>query len=419
MKSKVKNVVRKYIERRVLDKNLIKSELTSDLQLILVVPAFKETFDDLMALCQSLADQESNINFELIIVLNNPISDKLAYEINESVWSQRNEFDQFSFPIHFIDKMNQPDSKKLGVGMARKVGMDQALIRFFENDIEGIIVCLDADCVVAPSYIQDVYNCFTDYPKKQALSIGFKHRISELEKLNERIAITDYELHLRYYIHIQEWVGLPFAFQTVGSAMAVRSNAYAAEGGMPILQAGEDFYFLHKFISKNNCENLPTALVFPSGRVSDRVPFGTGRAVGEMIKSSELYKTYNPKSFEALKKDLKLILNSYPTFENIDSSISDASISYFDTVSYQDKLKQFVDNTSNKKSFEKRFFQWFDAFLLMKYLHFLRDIHYPNLPLLEAVNIFENMKNSKARFTSSAEALKHYQKLDYPNEEQL
>jgi hypothetical protein len=61
-------------------------------------------------------------------------------------------------------------------------------------------------------------------------------------------AITSYELHLRYLVHAMRWAGHPFAYQTVGSSMAVRRKAYLSLGGMNTRQAGEDFYFLQKFI---------------------------------------------------------------------------------------------------------------------------------------------------------------------------
>lgn len=417
--SKGKNVVSKYIERRILDPNLIEDDPSKDLDLILVVPSFKESLEDLHMLCASLHEQEGQHIFELIIVVNNPASDSLAFTINKRLWESKEEFGSYNFPIYFIDKMNLPDSKKVGVGNARKIGLDQALIRFQNLSKNGILLCLDADCIVAPNYITEVFSSFYNNPKVQAASIGFMHRLEELENEEAINAIVEYEVHLRYYIEIQKWVNLPFAYQTVGSAMAVRAEAYAGEGGMPVLQAGEDFYFLHKFISKGTCINLPKALVFPSGRVSDRVPFGTGRAVGLILSSSDKYKSYNPTSFVRLKSDLEAILNNYPNFEMISDLLSKESNAFFSTVQLDKKLEECLSNTTNYNTFKKRFYQWFDAFLLMKYLHFLRDNYFEDLSLLEAVNAFEIIKDSGRIFNSSLEALEYYQQLDYPNEAQI
>ena len=412
---KGKNVVKKYIDRRILDSALIDIPPLEGLDLIIVVPAYKESLEDLLMLCSSLENQSSKHGFELIIVINNPISDTGAFELNQKVLSSKQQFNKFDFPIHFIDKTNLADSKKTGVGLARKIGLDEGLRRFDSMDKDGILVCLDADCVVAPTYLEEIIQHFSLYPKFNAVSIGFKHRIDELKDSEEYEAIIDYELHLRYYIHIQSWLDLPFAFQTVGSAIAVRSDAYAAEGGMPVLQAGEDFYFLHKFIRNDSCNNLAKAIVFPSGRVSDRVPFGTGRAVGDMLKSDLLnYKSYNPKSFVLLKSDLDTIFSSYPNFDNIEAKLNKQSYEYFESGELKEKLNECLANTSSKTAFTKRFYQWFDAFRLMKYLHFMRDIHFQDLDLMIAVEEFLKLSGSEFKATNALDALVYFQNLDYP-----
>ena len=47
------------------------------------------------------------------------------------------------------------------------------------------------------------------------------------------------------------------------------------------------------------------------------------------------------------------------------------------------KLDEINRHTSSPSSFLKRFYQWFNAFRLMKCLHYLRDHHYPSKPILE------------------------------------
>ena len=41
-------------------------------------------------------------------------------------------------------------------------------------------------------------------------------------------------------------------------------------------------------------------------------------------------------------------------------------------------------NTTNRSAFQKRFYRWFDPFLLMKYAHFSRDRYYSNVPVSAA-----------------------------------
>ena len=46
--------------------------------------------------------------------------------------------------------------------------------------------------------------------------------------------------------NLDDFVGYPDSIYTIGSAFAVRAEAYMKQGGMNRRQAGEDFYFLYK-----------------------------------------------------------------------------------------------------------------------------------------------------------------------------
>ena len=63
---------------------------------------------------------------------------------------------------------------------------------------------------------------------------------------------------------------------TIGSAFAVTANAYIKRGGMTRSQAGEDFYFLQTLAQIGTVGEITTTKVYPSARLSDRIPFGTG-----------------------------------------------------------------------------------------------------------------------------------------------
>ncbi|HUR29801.1 MAG TPA: hypothetical protein VMZ69_00145, partial [Saprospiraceae bacterium] len=36
-------------------------------------------------------------------------------------------------------------------------------------------------------------------------------------------------------------------------------------------------------------------------------------------------------------------------------------------------------------SFQKRFFRYFNAFRMIQYMHYMRDHHHPDVPVMEAV----------------------------------
>jgi hypothetical protein len=166
--------------------------------------------------------------------------------------------------------------------------------------------------------------------------------------------------------------------------MAVRADVYCKVGGMNTRQAGEDFYFLHKVIARGAFAELTTTTVYPSPRVSDRVPFGTGRAMNDLLTSGERLTTYNPQSFIDLKVFVILGPLLYDAEDDIwsilrENHVSSCVIEFLRENNFDEKLKELKNNTASEKAFVKRFFRWFDAFRLMKYLHWARDRWYPNV----------------------------------------
>ena len=126
--------------------------------------------------------------------------------------------------------------------------MDEALRRFdYVNRPEGIILCLDADFTCDFDYLVEIEKWFSD-PERVACSIYFEHPLESPDNQRVTEAIILYELHLRYYVQSLRFASFPYAFHTIGSSMAVRSDVYRKQGGMNKRQAGEDFYFLHKVI---------------------------------------------------------------------------------------------------------------------------------------------------------------------------
>ncbi len=189
--------------------------------------------------------------------------------------------------------------KIAGVGLARRLAMNWAASLYDQNGLSAApIACLDADSEVAENYIREITHFFDRHPECDAVSIYYEHPIEKCSNRKLTEGIIDYELHLRYFTEAQKWAGHPHAYQTVGSSMAVRSESYLKQGGMNKRKAGEDFYFLHKFSRIGTLRELNTTAVYPGIRVSDRVPFGTGRALLDMVGGKE-WDTYSPEFFSS------------------------------------------------------------------------------------------------------------------------
>jgi hypothetical protein len=170
--------------------------------------------------------------------------------------------------------------------------------------------------------------------------------------------------------------------------MAVRSSAYQKQGGMNKRKAGEDFYFLHKIISLGNFSELNSTRVIPSPRISDRVPFGTGKAIGDYVSNQDQqYYTYNFKSFELIREWVEKIPDLYKSdFINLqwtekNKSASEHLLNFLESEKFTDALVEIRKNSPTLESFMKRFYVWFDAFRVLKLVHYLRDFLYPDIPV--------------------------------------
>lgn len=305
-------------------------------------------------------------------------------------------------------------NKQGGVGLARKIGMDEALRRASVIHKSHLpIVCLDADCRVSENYFQSIHAYYKQNPQSPGASIYFEHEL-------EKEAISYYELFLRYYVNALRFIKFPYAYHTVGSSMSVRALEYAMEGGMNRRKAGEDFYFIHKIIPRGGFGEINNCKVYPSSRRSDRVPFGTGRAMIEFENDSErLLKLYNFKTFEDLKTVLTCVDQWYINREKPNKLIRNFEKlpeifkSFFEKKDFLWQIEEARDNSSSEKNFLKRIFQWLDAFTLLKIIHHARDHFYPNEDtLLMANQLLMKTQIIEAEIDNVNDLLKVYRKVD-------
>lgn len=322
-----------------------------DLGITVVVPCYDEP--DLIGALESLrACERPRCAVEVIVVVNSAADAPEEVKARNRLSAEQAR--AYAHVIHFPDL----PPKHAGVGLARKIGMDEALRRM----PGGIIVNYDADCRCDPNYLRAIETHFEQHPQTPGCSIYFEHPPG---------AADLYELHLRYYVEALRYAGYPYAFHTIGSCMAVRAQVYMEEGGMNKRKAGEDFYFLQKVIARGRFTDLVTTRVIPSARESHRVPFGTGKAVGDQLRGKPAL-TY---PFEAFH-DLKMF------FED-PSNPPRAMRDFLEAAGFEAKLREIRANTASDAAFRGRFFRWFNGFMAMKWIHYARDQSYGARPVLE------------------------------------
>jgi hypothetical protein len=270
---------------------------------------------------------------------------------------------------------------KQGVGLARKIGLDLALRLLDYGDGDPLMICLDADTLVQPDYLPAITRHFARSAAGGA-SIPYCHRPAV--GLAGQGAIDRYELFLRSYVLGLELAGSPYAFHTVGSAMACKASAYVASGGMNRRCAGEDFYFLQQLHKTSGVTPLPGTIVHPSPRSSHRVPFGTGRAVGDMLAEGEqrlLF--YQPVVFSIVGEWLACVA-AHPDTDAaslLDRAglISPVLHQFLDQAGFSVTWENLKKHNRESAKMTAAFHGWFDAFRSMRLVHELSDRCYPRI----------------------------------------
>ncbi|MDA8693427.1 glycosyltransferase [Saprospiraceae bacterium] len=375
--------IEKYLKQRC-DNSLEVPNHVALVDMIVVMPTYDEEESVILEVTESLKNQDTkDIRYAVYILINTHEKDSQelinsSEKLHQSLTEKLTSFNSSHCSFHVF--YNHYNVKKSGVGHARKSLMDTAFRYFQSNGRNGIIVNIDADTCCSINYIHEIYNHFKKNPDTEAASIRYEHIIPI-----DTHPIIDYELHLRYFINMQRLINLPYAYQTVGSAMAVRSESYVKEGGMNRRQAGEDFYFIHKYSKNLSLSEINTAYVTPSPRKSGRVPFGTGKAVSDASKEDYIAMSYNYDSFIVIGKwvsqNLKVLLDKDIKTFDYQVSSSDALNIFLDEINAEASIRSLMLNSDNQLIRYKSFFVWFNAFQLMKCLHYLRDNGFPDQPI--------------------------------------
>ena len=387
-----------YLDRYAWKQPLFDPSQYRDADIIVVIPAYNEP--TLEKAIDSLQQCEMPGCKVLIIVIVNEQegADPGVHKTNQMAYDWLHET-KTQFPM--LCSFQVLPKKKAGVGLARKIGMDEAVRIFNHFDKAGIIVCYDADCRCDPNFLVEIENHFAKTNSNTALSF-YEH---PLDGENPE-AITNYELYLRYYVDALRWAGFPYAFQTLGSCISVKSDAYERQGGMNTRKAGEDFYFIHKMTALGKISEINTTTIYPSDRLSDRVPFGTGHAVNKYLeKGDPSYPVYAPAIFADIRCFIEQLQSIYEA-RSITPRVPTNIVAFLEQQDFSKNLAEIIHQTTDYQSFEKRFFHWFDGLKVLKLVHHCRDHYYKNVPILEAVKwLNEEYLNPKIDYSSKEGAL--------------
>ncbi|MFA6102539.1 MAG: glycosyltransferase family 2 protein [Victivallaceae bacterium] len=284
-------------------------------------------------------------------------------------------------------------SRKGGVGEARRLGMDAALphLDFAEVPVPPLIFCLDADTLVEPAYLSSAVEFFLRHPGLAGAVFRFRHQDSTDPA--ESAAIAEYELFMRYFVIALRVAGSPYAYYSLGSATVCAAEAYVRAGGMRERNGGEDFYFMQALRKTGGIGQINASCVFPSSRPSDRVPFGTGPRIRDIMQGKSL-KFYNPSIFFELKKLYAAIgvIDSPHDFSRLPALVAevlapDAALFFKNNAFDQAWPAMFRHNRASSERLAQAFNTWFDAFATLKFIHFCEN-HFPQFQRMNISDAF-------------------------------
>jgi hypothetical protein len=397
--------VSEYLDNKVLKKWELEWIEVSDIEQIIVVPAICE-FQNIQNLLSSLIKNDLPLLQKLLVifVINNSLSSNreikednkqslnlLRAIINKSdPDSFSNEISKSGIKIGLIDaasKGKEFEGKQAGVGLARKIGLDQALKVFdYSNPGKKILISLDADCTVEENYLKEIRNSFY----KQNISVAnidFEHNL-EGEKISRR-GIISYEIYLRHYVIGLVFAGSPYSFHTIGSTLVCDHEAYIKAGGMNTRKAAEDFYFLQKLAKLYKIHRITSIKVKPSARESWRVPFGTGKSMTNYLSNQKEILLYDPDEYIILKEWLELLNSDLSmrteTVINEAKKIHRELFNYLEIRGFSNDWNQVLSNSKSQKQLNYQRKNWFDALKTLKLIHHLRDTSFPMMDVKSAV----------------------------------
>ena len=333
-----------------------------------VIPAYDEN-ETLPHLLENLSAVPVSEPTAVIVVVNYPsgADDNTSTELYEKLLNTELDGKIKLFPVF-------SPALKNGVGEARKIGFDIfCRSRNAENADSSVIFSLDADCLIHNDYFTETLELLSQNDCGCA-AIRVAHRIPDDPVLAEAIEL--YEKYLFDYEENLAKCRSPYAYNAIGSGFAVKVRDYIRCGGMKLKKAGEDFCFMQSVAKCSKIAKTSKALVYPSGRISERVPFGTGTAVRDIMKGI-MPRQVTRQAFDELKKVLEIL--DTPCIlddgENFLSALPEASAAFFRTNGFVQAWSSIISNQKPCGDKEKQdaFHLWFDALQTRRFLHQLSE----------------------------------------------
>jgi glycosyltransferase involved in cell wall biosynthesis len=356
-----------------------------------IIPLFNEVFSPTLESLKAATDfaakgtqsQGRNGEVRLYCVVNNRRNDRPEVkEGNQELLARLNRAARNNTPgfnLIVIDAASQgreiPEGQ--GVGFARKIGMDFALLQGAQ-----VIACLDGDTLVSEEYISILHDFMRRAHPVDAGCLSFLHQPGETPEAEQ--AVRRYEGFLAEHSRKLKACGSIYYQTALTPRIVCTKEAYMQSGGMNTRAAGEDFYFLQALTKvcygKGRLPITLPAEVYPSARVSDRVPFGTGQKIGAILAGAAL-PAYSDFVYEQIGAFIALVNGHIQGDEPIAALQSHVSELLPGVQNFLDANKFFTDwekiraNMSGPAGLTRAFQFWFDGLRIIRLIHHLAAGH--------------------------------------------
>jgi hypothetical protein len=337
---------------------------------VLTIPAFDEPADFLDGLLERVEDRE----VLCIVVVNVPDDAEPA-----AVARTERLLGAIAKRPHtlVIDRASEPIPRREGVGLARRLAADVACAFIYGGQIDvPFIFMTDADARLPPDYFHAVRSFSGQTPSAGVVLYPFEHH-SDDPDLTARAIL--YELHLHHYVQGLVDAGSPYAFQTLGSTIAIHARTYARVRGVPRRNAAEDFYLLNKAAKVDPVLSLARPAVRLEARLSRRVPFGTGPALERQPADPEQALSYAPAAFAALGDTLAALERF--SVQGIALDLSSTAAVALAELGFPSEHFAAAHPPGPRR--RRAVMEWFDGFRTMRFVRLLERQH-PQEPLLES-----------------------------------
>ncbi len=367
---------------------------------VLTLPAYNETVDNIDQVVDSITEPNSLIILVVNSMENSADCAKQAnvvlmdnlHQRHNACWKSKT---LAGVTLHelkngyllLVDKSSDPLCLpiKTGVGLARKIAADLALQLIIAGNIKSRwIHCTDADVI-----LPDQYFMRTSLLKNGAAAVyPYTHRANTNDPA-QIMALTLYERSLRHYVTGLRYAGSKYDYHTIGSTIALDAESYAKVRGFPLRESGEDFYILNKLSKVGKIFQPEGAPIIIEGRISDRVPFGTGRSIEKISKLDNMendFLFYNPIVFEKLKLWINFInkFDRHHPLEYLKENLlkcpeHQVLKQALEAIGAFIAIEKAINSSKENVICQKHLNTWFDSFRTLKLIHSLRDLGYPSI----------------------------------------